>query len=80
MVFFTESITHSAQPWSNSDNERLAIFNLYNIVATRWHSWRPPQALISSMPPLRQSLFSAAHNDRSDSFFPRTTPYADGPI
>ena len=80
VVFFTESITHSAQPWSNPDNERLAIFNLYNIVATRWHSWRPPQALIASMPPLRQSLFSAAHNDRSDSFFPRTTPYEDGPL
>ena len=78
MLFFTESVTHSAQPWSNADNERLAVFNLYNIVATRWHSWRPPQALIDAMPPLRQSLFSEVYNDKSDSFFPRTTPYMDG--
>lgn len=78
VLFFTESVTHSARPWINEDNERLPVFNLYNIVATRWHSWLPPQELIDSMPPLRQSLFAEPFNDKSDTFFPRTTAYMDG--
>ncbi|NKB68273.1 MAG: hypothetical protein GKR89_14520 [Candidatus Latescibacteria bacterium] len=78
LVFFTESITHSAQHWTNPDNDRLAVFNLYNIVATRWHSWLPPAKLVESMPPLRQSLFREAYNEKADTFFPRTTPYMDG--
>lgn len=78
LLFFTESITHSAHPWTNSENERLAVFNLYNIVASRWHSWLPPEKLIESMPPLRQTLFSEAFNEKVETFFPRTTAYMDG--
>ena len=78
LLFFTEAITHSANPWTNTENHRLAVFNLYNIVASRWHSWLPPEKLIESMPPLRQTLFSEPYNEKVDTFFPRTTAYMDG--
>ena len=78
LLFFTEAITHSAHPWTNTENNRLAVFNLYNIVASRWHSWLPPEKLIDAMPPLRQTLFSEPYNEKVDTFFPRTTAYMDG--
>ena len=78
LLFFTEAITHSAHPWTNTENHRLAVFNLYNIVASRWHSWLPPEKLIEAMPPLRQTLFSEPYNEKVDTFFPRTTAYMDG--
>ncbi|MEZ4616130.1 MAG: hypothetical protein R2867_11600 [Caldilineaceae bacterium] len=32
LLFFTEALTHSATPWTNSHNDRVAIFSCYNTV------------------------------------------------
>lgn len=61
VIFFTEAITHSGQPWKNSDTDRVAIFNGYNSVDKRWKISLPPQALLESMPPKRQTLFRDAY-------------------
>ena len=57
VLFFTESLTHSARPWTNRDHERVAIFSCYNTVDSKWHDWDPDPELVASMPPLRQTLF-----------------------
>ena len=30
LLFFTEALTHSASPWDNTENDRIAVFNLYS--------------------------------------------------
>jgi hypothetical protein len=80
VVIFTEAISHSASTWTNEDNDRLAVFNLYNTVANRWQSWLPDSDLLASMHPKRQSLFrevKAAGNVENGAFQERTRPYAD---
>lgn len=57
VLFFTEALSHSASTWTNEDNDRLAIFNLYNTISTRWQSWLPHPDLLAEMHPKRQSLF-----------------------
>ena len=57
VLFFTEALAHSTSPWTNTDNERVAIFNLYNSVGSRWSSWSPPDKLVEQMPPMRRTLF-----------------------
>ena len=32
VLFFTEALTHSAQPWTNEENDRIAVAHLYNPV------------------------------------------------
>jgi hypothetical protein len=61
VLFFTEALAHSTCPWTNTDNARVAIFNLYNSVGSRWSSWEPPEELIDQMPPKRQTLFRGVH-------------------
>lgn len=60
VIIFTEAITHSGQPWNNSETDRVAIFNAYNSVDKRWTVSQPPQALLEMMPPKRQTLFRDA--------------------
>lgn len=61
VIFFTEAITHSGQPWQNPDTDRVSVFNGYNSVDKRWKLSLPPQALIERMPPKRQTLFRDAY-------------------
>ena len=61
VLFFTEALAHSTTPWTNSENERVAIFNLYNSVGSRWSPWEPPAELVAQMPPMRQTLFRGSH-------------------
>jgi hypothetical protein len=60
-LIFTEAITHSGARWVNAEWDRVAIFNCYNTVNARWHSWRAHQELLDDMPPLRRTLCRAAH-------------------
>lgn len=60
VIIFTEAITHSGQAWQNPENDRVAVFNAYNSVDRRWSLSRPPQALLETMPPKRQTLFRDA--------------------
>ena len=60
VIIFTEAITHSGQAWKNPDTDRVAIFNAYNSVDKRWTRSQPPQALLETMPPKRQTLFRDA--------------------
>ena len=61
LLFFTEALAHSTCPWTNTDNARVALFNLYNSVGSRWGAWNPPERLIEQMPAKRQTLFRGTH-------------------
>ena len=61
VLFFTEALAHSTARWTNAENERVGIFNLYNSVGSRWGSWEPPEELVAQMPPLRQTLFRGTY-------------------
>jgi len=60
VIFFSESTTHSARRWANSEVPRLAVFNQYNGIGSRFHWWQPPSELLDTMPKKRQSLFRQA--------------------
>ena len=55
-LIFTEAITHSGARWTNTEHDRVAIFNCYNTVNARWHSWQPHPELLADMPALRRTL------------------------
>ena len=58
LLFFTEAITHSAHPWTNEENDRIAIANLYNFVdGGHAKLLRPDPRILNAMPPIRQTLF-----------------------
>lgn len=57
LILFTESTTHSGQPWNNPDTDRVAVFNAYNNVNTRWSRSQPHPEHLAAMPPKRQTLF-----------------------
>ena len=61
VLFFTEGLAHSTCPWTNTENARVGIFNLYNSVGSQWGRWEPPAALVERMPPQRQTLFRGVH-------------------
>ncbi|MFT5368640.1 MAG: hypothetical protein ACI8V2_003606 [Candidatus Latescibacterota bacterium] len=61
VLFFTEAITHSATPWTDEETDRIAIFNLYNAVSSKWGTYEPHPQLLAEMPPKRQSLFRPVH-------------------
>ncbi len=56
-VIFTEALCHTGTQWTNKDRDRLSLFTCYNTVNAKWGKHCPPQAVIDSLPPLRQSLF-----------------------
>jgi hypothetical protein len=57
VLFFTEAITHTGAVWTNNGWDRVAIFNCYNTVGSKWHKWEPHPKHLESMPQKRQSLF-----------------------
>ncbi len=63
VIFFSESTTHSAQPWKNESIDRIPIFNQYNSIGSRFHWWVPPTELLNEMPPKRRSLFRQAYSE-----------------
>lgn len=63
IVFFSEATTHSARAWTNEHVPRIAIFNQYNGIGSRFHWWKPPKELIGKMPTKRQSLFRDAYGE-----------------
>jgi hypothetical protein len=82
LLIFSEAVTHSACPWTNENNDRLAIFNLYNTIASRWTDWLPDTELLDSMPPLRQTLFRGVYagDNVAGGFKSKTSPYADSKV
>ena len=80
LIIFSESITHSAATWSDREHDRLAIFNLYNALAHRWHNWLPPDEVLAQMPAKRRSLFRPVwvqNNVDNGSFERRVSPYVE---
>ena len=65
VLFFTEAVTHSPGVWTNEDNPRVAVFNLYNIVGSKWSNWAPHPDLLEQMPPQRQTLFRPVYVNRN---------------
>ena len=58
VLFFAEATTHSAHPWTDEENDRIAVACLFNQVEGGWG--RPPEPdpkLLESMPPIRRTLF-----------------------
>lgn len=56
VLFFTEAVTHSSSIWSDN-TPRIAIFNSYNMIGSKWHNWDPHPDLLAEMPAQRQTLF-----------------------
>ncbi len=62
VLFFAEATTHSAHPWTNTDNDRIALAALYNQVDGGWAPVQKPEAqLLAEMPPMRRTLFRDRH-------------------
>ena len=61
VIIFTEATTHSGQPWTNPDRDRMAIFNAYNAIDRRWTKSQPAPDYLATMPAKRQSLFRDAY-------------------
>lgn len=62
VLFFAEATTHSAHPWTNTDNDRIAIAALYNQVDGGWApELKPDGKVLESMPALRRTLFRDRH-------------------
>ena len=62
VVFFTEALTHSGTPWTNTENDRLAIFNLYSPVDSGFaRRLKPHPDLLETMPAMRRTLFRDRH-------------------
>lgn len=85
VLFFTEAITHAGVVWKTTERERCAVFNCYNTIGSKWHSFEPPEAVFDAMPPKRQSLFRPVYcqsnavrpDDKANpgnAFFPRRVP------
>ncbi len=56
VLFFTEAVTHSSDIWRQR-TPRVAIFNSYNTIGSKWHNWDPHPQLLEQMPAMRQTLF-----------------------
>ena len=59
LLIFSESTSHSAAEWVDEENDRVAIFNLYNSLSNRWSNWLPRPELLEQLGPKRRSLFRA---------------------
>lgn len=65
LLFFTEALTHSATTWTNTKNDRVAIFSCYNTVNSKWHNWNPSPEQLATMPPKRQTLYRPVHAENN---------------
>ena len=63
LIIFTESTTHSGQPWTNERVDRVPVFNMYNSIGSYFHWWQPPAELLAEMSPKRRSLFRHIYPD-----------------
>ncbi|HCK09567.1 phytanoyl-CoA dioxygenase family protein [bacterium] len=62
MLIFAEATTHSAHPWTNTENDRMAIAGLYNQVDGGWNpAMKPDSEVLEGLPPLRRTLFRDRH-------------------
>jgi len=65
-VIFSEALCHTGTTWTIKDHDRLCLFTCYNTVNAKWGKHCPPQAVIDSLPPLRQSLFRGGWHGMRD--------------
>lgn len=63
LLIFSEATSHSANEWTDTDHDRVAIFNLYNAISTRWSDWLPDRDLLEKLGPKRRSLFREVVTD-----------------
>ncbi|MDP6115341.1 MAG: phytanoyl-CoA dioxygenase family protein [Planctomycetota bacterium] len=61
VLFFSEAVTHTGALWTNEEWDRVAVFNSYNTLGSKWHKWQPPKGYVESLPPKRQTLFRDVH-------------------
>ncbi len=61
LVIFAEGTAHTATSWTSAERDRVALFSRYNYVNSKWHKWQPPQEMLESLPPKRQTLFRPVH-------------------
>ena len=66
VVIFAEALCHTGTTWTNPDWNRLSLFTCYNTVNAKWGKHCPPQVVIDSLPPLRQSLFRGVWHGMRD--------------
>jgi hypothetical protein len=57
VMLFTEALCHSGRRWTNKQRERLALFNCYNAICSKWAPHGVPKEVLDALPPKRQSLF-----------------------
>ena len=57
LIIFSEPTSHSASEWTDEEYDRVAVFNLYNAISTRWTNWLPHPDLLKTLCPKRRSLF-----------------------
>jgi hypothetical protein len=58
LLIFAEAVTHSAHPWTNAANDRMAVHGLYNPVDSGFaRPLMPPPEVLEQMPPMRRTLF-----------------------
>ena len=53
----TVTLCHTGTLWTNETRDRLCLFTCYNTINAKWGKACPPQAVIESFPPKRQTLF-----------------------
>ena len=67
VLAFAEACRHSRAPWTNKDNDRLAIFYPYNHVCVRHHHPRSiPQDVVDGLPDDKKSFFHEVYHPQFD--------------
>jgi len=56
-VLFSENVCHGSAPWTNTNNERVSVFNHYMHYCMRFHRTVPNPEALAEMSPMRRSLF-----------------------
>ena len=57
VLFFTESLCHAGPLWTNSERQRISIFNCYGPALAQFHKTNLSADIVAAMPPKRQTLF-----------------------